>query len=60
METHTASRSVVKKVVRGMSVLKSTGAVTLENSMTLPQMLNIKLSYDPTIAQLGIYPGIQK
>ena len=34
-----------------------TGAVTLENSMEVPQKIkNLQLPYDPAIAQLGIYP----
>ena len=32
------------------------GAATLENSMEVPQKLEIELPYDPAIALLGIYP----
>ena len=33
-----------------------TGAVTLENSMEIPQKLKIELPYNPAIALLGINP----
>ena len=33
-----------------------TAAGTLENSMEVPQKVNIELLYDPVIALLGIYP----
>ena len=32
------------------------GAATLENSMEVPQKLEIELPYNPAIALLGIYP----
>lgn len=32
------------------------GTVTMENSMELPQNIKIKLSHDPAIPPLGIYP----
>ena len=32
------------------------GAATLENSMEVPQKVEIELPYDPAIALLGIYP----
>ena len=33
-----------------------TGAATVENSMKIPQKLNIELPYDPAIPLLDIYP----
>lgn len=31
------------------------GAVTLENSLAVPQMFNIEMPYDPAVLLLGIY-----
>ena len=33
-----------------------TGAVTLENSVEVPQKIKNRITYDPAIAVLGIYP----
>ena len=33
-----------------------THAATVENTMALPQKLNMDLPYDPAIPLLGIYP----
>ena len=35
-------------------------AATMENSVEAPQKLKIKLSYDPAIVLLGIYPKLMK
>ena len=36
------------------------GAATMENSMDVPQILKIKLPYDPVIPVLQIYPKKKK
>ena len=36
------------------------GAATVENSLAVPQKINIKLSYDPAIPSLGTYPREMK
>ena len=32
------------------------GATTMENSMEIPQKINIKLAFDPAVPLLGFYP----
>ena len=39
-------------VLVGMQI----GTATVENTMQIPQKIKMKLSYDPVIPLLGIYP----
>ena len=41
---------------RTLVVGMQTGAATVENTMQIPQKIKMKLSYDPVIPLLGIYP----
>ena len=45
-----------KRISFALLVAIQAGAATLENSMEVPQKVNIELPYDPAIALLGIYP----
>ena len=50
-------RMWTKRISFALLVGMQTGAVTLENSMEVPQKIkNLELPYDPAIALLGIYP----
>ena len=45
-----------KRISFALLMGMQTGAATLENSMEVPQKLEIELPYDPAITLLGIYP----
>ena len=55
------ARTQRKRISFALLVGMQTGAVTLENSMEVPQKLKMELRYDPAIALLGIFiQGIQE
>ena len=53
-------KDVEKRETYALLVGMYIGAVTVENSMEVPQKFKIELLYDPAILLLGIYPKEEK